>query len=107
MAKTIDELTKQFLDLCIEVNDNMKKLINTKGEKVDGDYPGMRYVPTESQQKSLAFFADRKIVSLGISDKVSGGIYVEEDKRVYTAFNVIPFQIRFNILACLTDYLTI
>lgn len=31
MAKTIDELTKQFLDLCIEVNDNMKKLINTKG----------------------------------------------------------------------------
>ena len=62
MAKTIDELTKQFLDLCIEVNDNMKKLINTKGEKVDGDYPGMRYVPTESQQKNLAFFADRKIV---------------------------------------------
>ena len=55
MAKTIDELTKQFLDLCIEVNDNMKKLINTKGEKVDGDYAGMRYVPTESQQKSLAF----------------------------------------------------
>ena len=106
MAKTIDELTKQFLDLCIEVNDNMKKLINTKGEKVDGDYAGMRYVPTESQQKNLALFADRKVVSVGISDKVSGGIYVEEDNRNYTAFDIITFQSQFNILACLTDYLT-
>ena len=107
MAKTIDELTKQFLDLCIEVNDNMKKLINTKGEKVDGDYAGMRYVPTESQQKSLAFFADRKIVSVGISDKVSGGIYVEEDNRNYTAFDIIPFETQYNILACLTDFIKI
>ena len=107
MAKTIDELTKQFLDLCIEVNDNMKKLINTNGEKVDGDYAGMRYVPTESQQKNLALFADRKVVSVGISDKVSGGIYVEGDKRSYVAFDIITFQEQFNILACLTDYLTI
>ena len=107
MAKTIDELTKQFLDLCIEVNDNMKKLINTKGEKVDGDYAGMRYVPTESQQKSLAFFADRKIVSVGISDKISGGIYVEEDKRVYTAFNSVAVRMRVKMLACLAGYLTI
>ena len=107
MAKTMDNIAIQYMKLRVAVKDKMKELINTKGEKVDGDYPGMRYVPTESQQKNLAFFADRKIVSVGISDKISGGIYVEEDKRVYTAFNIIPFQIRFNILACLTDYLTI
>ena len=107
MAKTTDNIAIQYMKLRIAVKDKMKELINTKGEKVDGDYAGMRYVPTESQQKSLAFFADRKIVSVGISGKVSGGIYVEEDKRVYTAFNIISFQIRFNILACLTDYLTI
>ena len=107
MAKTTDNIAIQYMKLRVAVKDKMKELINTKGEKVDGDYAGMRYVPTESQQKNLAFFADRKIVSVGISDKISGGIYVEEDKRVYTAFNIIPFQIRFNILACLTDYLTI
>ena len=107
MAKTTDNIAIQYMKLRVAVKDKMKELINTKGEKVDGDYAGMRYVPTESHQKSLAFFADRKIVSVGISDKISGGIYVEEDKRVYTAFNIIPFQIRFNILACLTDYLTI
>ena len=107
MAKTTDNIAIQYMKLRIAVKDKMKELINTKGEKVDGDYAGMRYVPTESQQKNLALFADRKVVSVGISDKISGGIYVEEDKRVYTAFNIIPFQIRFNILACLTDYLTI
>ena len=107
MAKTTDNIAIQYMKLRVAVKDKMKELINTKGEKVDGIYAGMRYVPTESQQKNLAFFADRKIVSVGISDKISGGIYVEEDKRVYTAFNIIPFQIRFNILACLTDYLTI
>ena len=107
MAKTIDELTKQFLDLCIEVNDNMKKLINTKGEKVDGDYPGMRYVPTESQQKSLSYFSNIKVVSVGISDDVSGEIYVEGDNRTYTAFDIIPFETQYNILACLTDFVKI
>lgn len=107
MAKTTDNIAIQYMKLRIAVKDKMKELIKTKGEKVDGDYAGMRYVPTESQQKNLAMFADGKIVSVGISDKVSGGIYVEGDKRSYVAFDIITFQEQFNILACLTDYLTI
>ena len=107
MAKTTDNIAIQYMKLRIAVKDKMKELINTKGEKVDGIYAWMRYVPTESQQKNLAMFADGKIVSVGISDKVSGGIYVEGDKRSYVAFDIITFQEQFNILACLTDYLTI
>lgn len=106
MAKTTDNIAIQYMKLRVAVKDKMKELINTKGEKVDGDYAGMRYVPTESQQKNLAMFTDGKIVSVGISDKVSGGIYVEGDNRNYTAFDIITFQSQFNILACLTDYLT-
>ena len=107
MAKTTDNIAIQYMKLRIAVKDKMKEVINTKGEKVDGVYAGMRYVPTESQRKNLALFADGKIVSVGISDKVSGGIYVEGDKRSYVAFDIITFQEQFNILACLTDYLTI
>ena len=107
MAKTTDNIAIQYMKLRVAVKDKMKELINTKGEKVDGIYAGMRYVPTESQRKNLALFADGKIVSVGISDKVSGGIYVEGDKRRYVAFDIITFQEQFNILACLTDYLTI
>ena len=107
MTKTTDNIAIQYMKLRNAVKDKMKELINTKGEKVDGDYAGMRYVPTESQQNNLALFADRKVVSVGISDKVSGGIYVEEDNRNYTAFDIIPFETQYNILACLTDFIKI
>ena len=107
MAKTTDNIAIQYMKLRIAVKDKMKELINTKGEKVDGIYAGMRYVPTESQQKSLSCFSNIKVVSVGISDDVSGEIYVEGDNRTYTAFDIIPFETQYNILACLTDYLTI
>ena len=107
MAKTTDNIAIQYMKLRVAVKDKMKELINTKGEKVDGDYAGMRYVPTESQQKNLALFADRKVVSVGISDDVSGEIYVEGDNRTYTAFDIIPFETQYNILACLTDFVKI
>ena len=107
MTKTTDNIAIQYMKLRNAVKDKMKELINTKGEKVDGDYAGMRYVPTESQQKNLALFADRKVVSVGISDDVSGEIYVEGDNRTYTAFDIIPFETQYNILACLTDFVKI
>lgn len=107
MAKTTDNIAIQYMKLRVAVKDKMKELINTKGEKVDGDYAGMRYVPTESQQKSLSYFSNIKVVSVGISDDVSGEIYVEGDNRTYTAFDIIPFETQYNILACLTDFIKI
>ena len=107
MAKTTDNIAIQYMKLRVAVKDKMKELINTKGEKVDGDYAGMRYVPTESQQKSLSYFSNIKVVSVGISDDVSGEIYVEGDNRTYTAFDIIPFETQYNILACLTDFVMI
>ena len=104
---TMSEITEHYAMSRLMIKYKMKELINAKGKKADGDYMGKTYVPTESQQKNLAMFADGKIVSVGISDKVSGGIYVEGDNRSYVAFDIITFQEQFNILACLTDYLTI
>lgn len=103
-TKTMDEIAMQYAELRIAVKDKMKEVINTKGKMLNGDYVGMNYVPTASQQKKLALYSDRKVVSVGISDRVSGDIYVEGDKRVYTAFSAIPFQIQFNILGCLTNH---
>lgn len=79
-TKTMDEIAMQYAEVRIAVKDKMRELINTKGKMVDGHYKGMNYVPTESQQKMLAIFSDRSIVSVGISDNVSGGIYVETKK---------------------------
>ena len=104
-TKTMDEIVMQFAELRVAVMDNMRELINTKGKMVDGFYKGMNYIPTESQQKNLAIFSDRPITSLGIDDKVNGGIYVETKKGSYTAFECLPFQIMFNILACLTNHI--
>ena len=107
MAKTItmDDVVMQYAELRVAVKDKMRELINTKGEKRYDEYIGMYYIPTESQQKKLALFSDRKIASVGISDKVSGSIYVEGDRGVFTAFSAIPFQIQFNILGCLTNHI--
>lgn len=102
MAKTMDEIAMQYGKLRFDVADKMREVINTKGKKCED---GMRYVPTESQQKKLALFSDREIVSVGTNDKVSGGIYVEEKNTTYTAFSIIPFQIQFNILCCLTNHI--
>ena len=104
-TKTMDEIAMQYAELQIAIKDKMRELINTKGKMVDGQYKGMNYIPTESQQKKLAIFSDRQITSVGISDKVSGGIYVETKKGSYTAFDCIPFQIMFNILGCLTNHI--
>ena len=103
MANTMEKITMQYADLQIAVKDKMREVINTKGKKIDGEYKGMNYILTESQRKKLAIFSDREVVSVGITDKFSGGIYVEGKNRRYTAFDCIPFQIRFNILGCLTN----
>lgn len=104
-TKTMDDIAMQYAELRIAVKDKMRELINTKGKKIDGEYEGMNYIPTENQRKKLAIFSDREIVSVGISGKVSGGIYVEGKNRRYTAFDCIPFQIMFNILGCLTNHI--
>lgn len=104
-TKTMDEIAMQYAEVRNAVKDKMRELINTNGKMIDGQYNGMNYIPTESQKKNLALFSDIQITSVGINDKVSGGIYVETKKGSYTAFDCIPFQIMFNILCCLTNHI--
>ena len=104
---TMSEITEHCAMSRVMIKYKMKELINAKGKKADGDYVGKTYVPTESQQKSLSYFSNIKVVSVGISDDVSGEIYVEGDNRTYTAFDIIPFETQYNILACLTDFIKI
>lgn len=105
MTKTMDEIEMQYAEVRISVKEKMRELINTKGKMIDGQYNGMNYILTESQKKKLALFSNIQIISVGINDKVSGGIYVETKKGSYTAFDCIPFQIMINILWCLTNHI--
>lgn len=106
MTKTMDEIAMQYAELRIAVKDKFREVITTKGKKLtDGGYKEMEYVPTKSQQKKLALYSDRSVKSVGISERVSGDIYVENDKGVITALSAIPFQIQFNILGCITNHI--
>ena len=82
MTKTMDEIEMQYAEVRISVKEKMRELINTKGKMIDGQYNGMNYIPTKSQKKKLALFSDIQITSVGINDKVSGGIYIETKKRL-------------------------
>ena len=104
MAKTMDEIELEYSRLYYEVAVKMRELIETKGKKCKNNtYKKYVYVPTKKQQKNLAIYSDRSVKSVGISDKVSGDIYVESDNGCITAFSCVPFQIQFNILSCLTN----
>lgn len=106
MTKTMDEIAMQYAELLIAVKDKFREVITTKGKKLtDGGYKEIEYVPTKSQQKKLALYSVLSVKSVGISERVSDDIYVEDDNGVITALSAIPFQIQFNILGCITNHI--
>lgn len=89
------EIDKKF----VEVNNMMQDKINELVDKSENKVLKL----TPKQTKELGLYTTHDIVEIGKNSSIRKNVYIKDKGGIVTAFDILPMQIQYNILALIAD----
>ena len=93
--KEMSEIVAEYAHVRTAIFNKVKNIISNEGGKITFD---------EDETKVLKLYTSHNIVEMGISERVSGDVYIKTDKGVLTAFDCLNMEYQYNVLCSLTDW---
>lgn len=91
----MNEITTKYGELRTAFMDKINEFIKDNDGKI---------TLNEKQTKKLWLFTNYYIAEIGVDENVSKGVYIKTTKGTMTAFDVIPFEIQYNIIGHIYEW---